>query len=236
MQHRCVWRNGVKPARGVYPAGFTQQTLWWRNHRASIVSDMKMTKSFAATLAALLLGWFGARGQSFSEYKFIFSGTAYKTNASGKLVGLPITDQTLLQDRARLGGITDLSTVSIVYHLNGNTLGDTVDVISNANGQVLVTELGLYYGSDSSLGRIAVTNAAQTQQRRVDYIYTANGSTYTFDNDDSVGLSITSKNFVTTNASTNAIISGAMSWGVEPQGTNGAILCIGNFSLGQPMF
>jgi hypothetical protein len=197
---------------------------------------MKMTKSFAVAGAALLLGWFGANAQSYSEYKFIFSGTAYETNALGKLVGTPITDQTLLQDRAQLGGITDLSTISIVYHLNGNPLGDTVDVISNANGQVLVTELGLYYGSDPSLGRIAVTNAAQTQQRRVDYIYTSNGSTYTFDNDDSVGLSITSKNFVITNGSTNANICGTMSWGVQPQGTNGAILCTGKFSLGQPLF
>jgi hypothetical protein len=197
---------------------------------------MKMTQSFAVTGAALLIGWFGARGQSYSEYKFIFTGMAYETNASGKLVGTPITDQTLLQDRARLGGITDLSTISIVYHLNGNALGDTVDVISNDNGQVLVTEFGLYFGSDSGLGRTAVTNATQTQQMRADYIYTSNGSTYTFDNFDSVGLSITSKNFAITNGSTNAVISGSMSWGVAPQRTNGSILCIGNFSLGQPMF
>jgi hypothetical protein len=196
---------------------------------------MKMTKSFAVTGAALI-GWFGAQGQSYYEYKFIFSGMAYETNASGKLAATPITDQTLLQDRARLGGITDLSTISIVYHINGNPLGDTVDVISNANGQVLVTEFGLYYGSASSLGRTAVTNATQTQQMRADYIYTSNGSTYTFDNNDSVGLSITSKNIAITNGSTNPVISGSMSWGVAPQGTNGTILCIGNFSLGQPMY
>jgi hypothetical protein len=78
------------------------------------------------------------------EYKFIFSGTAYETNASGKLVGTPITGQTLLQVLAQRGNITDLSTISIVYHINGNPLGDTVDVISNANGQVLVNELGLF--------------------------------------------------------------------------------------------
>ena len=161
---------------------------------------------------------------------------AYQTNAAGKLAGTPITDQTLLQDRARLGGITNLSTVAIVYHLNGNPLGDTVDVVSSSNGQVLTTEFGLYFGSDSSLGRTAVTNAAQTQQIRADYIYTSSGSTYTFGNNDSVGLSITTKNFAITNGVTNAMISGSMSWGVEAQGTNGPIICVGNFSLGQPLF
>jgi hypothetical protein len=197
---------------------------------------MKMTNSLTATTAVLLLGLLCAHGQSYSEYKFIFSGTAYQTNALGNIVGTPITDQTLLQSRA--GGITNLSTLSIVYHLNGDTNfgGDTVDVISSTNGDVLTTEFSLLFGSDTGLGRIAVTNAAQTQQMRVDYIYTDNNSTYTFDNDDSVGLCITSKNFVATNGVTNAVISGSMSWGVEPQGTNGPIVCIGKFSANQPLF
>jgi hypothetical protein len=197
---------------------------------------MIMTKAFAITATALVLGGAGALAQSYSEYKFIFSGTAYQTNTTGKLVGTPITDQTLLQDRARLGNIADLSTISIVYHIDGNPLGDTVDVISNATGQVLVTELGLFYGSYGGLGRTAVTNAAQTEVRRMDYIYTFSSSTYTFNNDDSVGCSITSKSFVTTNGSTNAVIQGNISWGVKPQNTNGPILCIGNFSLGEGMF
>jgi len=195
-----------------------------------------MMRTVAITMAALLLGGLSGMGQSYYEYQFVFTGTAYQTNASGNIVGTPITDQTLLKDRARLGNITDLSTISIAYHINGNSLGDTVEVISNANGQVLAPEFGLYFGSDGSLGRTAVTNAMQTQQRRVDYIYTSNSSAFTFDNDDSVGVSMTTKSFVTTNGTTNAVISGTMSWGVAPQGTNGSILCIGNFSLGQPLF
>jgi hypothetical protein len=235
---RGVWGNGVKPAGGVLPGGFTLKTLWKRDRRTRIVLAMMMTKSFAVTVAALALSLLAAYGQSYSEYKFIFSGMAYETNASGKLVGTPITDQTLLQSQAQKGNITDLSTISIVYHIDGDTNfgGDTVDIIANTNGQVLANELSLLFGSDTGLGRIAVTNAAQTQQMRVDYIYTFNNSTFTFDNDDSVGLCITSKNFVITNGSTNANISGNMSWGVEPQGPNGPILCTGKFYLGQPMF
>jgi hypothetical protein len=197
---------------------------------------MKMMMALGVAFAALLFSGLESRGQSYSEYSFIFSGTAYQTNGIGKLVGTPITDQTLLQDRARLGGITNLSALSIVYHLDGDPMGDTIDIVSNATGQVLVTELGLYYGSDSGLGRTAVINTAQTQERRVDYIYTDNYSTYTFDNDDSVGCCMTYKSFTVTNGTTNVFISGNMSWGVQPQGTNGPILCIGRYSLGQPVF
>src|SRR6202044_1507799 len=122
------------PARGVFPYSSTQQTLWKRSHHAFRFQAMKLTKAFAVIAASLVFGGFMALAQSYSEYKFLFTGTAYQTNSLGKIVGTPLTDQTLLQDRARIGGITDLSTVSIVYHLNGGTMGDSVDVISNANG------------------------------------------------------------------------------------------------------
>jgi hypothetical protein len=197
---------------------------------------MRIVRTFAITLAALLLGGLRCIGQSYYEYQFLFTGTAYQTNASGNLVGTPITDQTLLQSRAKQGNITNLSTVAIVYHIDGGApMGDTVDIIST-NGATLTTEFSFYYGSDAGLGRTAVTNAMQTQQRRLDYIYTFENSTYTFNNDDSIGLSMTTKSFTNTNAITNAVISGTMSWGVAPQGTNGPILCIGTFSLGQPLF
>jgi hypothetical protein len=199
---------------------------------------MKVKITLALLAAVLLSGPFGALGQSYYEYKFLFTGTAYETNAAGKIVGTPITDQTLLQSQAQKGNITNLSTISIVYHIDGDTSydGDTVDVISNATGQVLANEFSLIFGSDTGLGRTAVTNAAQTAQQRVDYIYTSTMTKYTFENDDSVGISMTAKNIAITNGVTNAVISGRMSWGVQPQGTNGPIVCIGSFSLGQPMF
>ncbi len=196
---------------------------------------MKSVSAFAITMAVFLCGQFTGMGEPFL-YQFIFIGKAYQTNASGNIVGTPITDQTFLQDRARQGNITDLSTIAIAYHINGNSLGDTVEIISSTNGQLMASQFGLYFGSDAALGRTAVTNALQTAQKRVDYIYTGNNSTYTFDDSHSVGVAMTSKSVVTSNGTTNAVISGVMSWGVAPQGTNGPILCIGSFSLGRPLF
>lgn len=202
---------------------------------------MQMTKAlFLAACGSLLCGGFNAAAQTYTEYKFIFTGMAYQTNAAGNLVGTPITDQTLLADRAGQGGITDLSTVAIVYHIGGNAgdpeAGDTVDIIYTNSPDPLTTEFNLWFGSDCC-GRTAVTNAAQTEQWRADYIYTSDYSTYTFDNDDSVGLCLTHKvNVTPTYGYANSSITGNMSWGVEPQGANGPIVCIGTFTLGQPMY
>jgi hypothetical protein len=195
-----------------------------------------MIKTYAITAAALLFGGINSHAQS-SEYKFIFSGTAYQTNEAGAIVGTHITDQTLLQDRARQGNIANLNTISLVYHINGGPpYGDTVDVISNATGQTLTTEFGLYYGSDGALGRTAVTNLFQTQQRRVDYVYTFDNSTYTYSDGDSVGAAFTSKSFAKVGKITNAVINGTISWSVIPTGTaTRPMLCTGTFSLGRAM-
>ena len=196
-----------------------------------------MKKLIAGLTLALLWTACDAQAQTtYGEYKFIFSGTAYQTNAAGTMVGTHITDETLLADRARLGGITNLSTISLVYHINGGSLGDTVEVISNSTSQTLTTEFGLYFGSDSELGRTAVTNLTQTQERRIDYVYTFDNSTYTYENDDSVGAAFTYKSFVNEGNVTNAVINGSISWSVIPTGSNAApIVCVGTFSLGKPI-
>jgi hypothetical protein len=58
-----------------------------------------------------------AMGQTDYEYQFFFTGTACETNAAGRTVGIPITDQKLLFGHARLGQVAAPSTLSIVYHL-----------------------------------------------------------------------------------------------------------------------
>ena len=171
---------------------------------------MKRT-NFLAIVAALMLGRSFANGQTYSEYQFIFYGTAYRTNAAGVLVGTPITQETLLKSRAAQGNITNLNTVEMVYHINGDPLGDTVEIISN-NGTTLTTEFGFYFGSDSALGRTAV-GIPNEGQRRVDPLYTFDNSEFTYSNPDSVGAAFTYKHFVKgANGVTNAVINGMMSW------------------------
>lgn len=196
--------------------------------------------NFLAAGALLLCGVASVSGQTYTEYKFIFKGFAYQTNAGGSIVATPITDQDLLASRAYPGGITDLSTVAIVYHIGGNPgdsePGDTVDIIYTNNPAALTTEFNFWFGS-TCCGRTAVSNAVQNEVWRADYIYTQDNSQYTFSNGDSVGLCLTHKvNVTSTNGFANSIITGNMSYGVAPQGTNGPIVVSGTFSLGEPMY
>jgi hypothetical protein len=204
-----------------------------------IVSSMKTTRFCCslATLAIASLTAFTASGQYY-EYQFQFHGTAYQTNATGNIVGTPITDQTLLADRAYSGGITDLSTVAIVYHIGGGSLGDTIDIVNATNGATLTTEFGLYFGSSATYGRTAVTNATQTEERRVDYIYTFSNSGYTISNPDSVGAAFVTKRYLSDGAGhTNTVIDGTISWDALPHGTNNYnLVCVGSFTLGKPLF
>jgi len=197
---------------------------------------MKVACCFSGLVAAGVLLVSNSFAQQYYDYQFVFQGTAYETNATGNIVATPITDQTLLADRAHAGGITDLSTVAIVYHIGGDPKGDTVEIIST-NGTKLAFEFGFWFGSDPSLGRSALTSGNGNEVRRVDPLYTLENSIYTHSNPDSIGSAFVTKRFLTdTNGNTLARIEGTMSWGVVPQGTNGTIMCIGHFTLGKPLF
>jgi hypothetical protein len=198
-----------------------------------------ITRLYTMVAAIIMMSGLRAMAQNYIAYQFIFSGTAYQTNASGDIVATPITDQTLLQSQGQNLNITNLSTISLVYHFNGGPpYGDTVDVISNATGETLVTEFGFYFGSDLSLGRYAVTNATQNEQRRVDQIYTFSNTTYTYQNGDSLGTAFTHKHTLTdTNGNTLSFVEGTLAWDVIPTTANaGPMVCVGHFTLGKPMF
>src|SRR5256885_11817530 len=100
---------------------------------------MNMTKRLVLICAALLLSSFSAS----SQYKFLFRGTSYETNASGNIVATPITEQTLLADGAAAKGITDLRTVALVYRVGGDEKGDTVEILYVSNWQRALFEYGL---------------------------------------------------------------------------------------------
>ncbi len=196
---------------------------------------MKFTVVYLGLACALVAGVPSAQAQYM--YQFLFKGTAYQTNGTGNIVATPITDQTLLQDRASMGGITDLSTVAIVYHIGGDPKGDTVEVVSSSNGQKLAFEFGFWFGDDPTLGRSALTNATQTEVRRVDYLYTLEDSTYTYPNSHSMGSAFVTKRYMTdTSGNVRPTIEGTMQWIVNPQNNRSTIVCVGTFTLGLLLF
>ena len=168
------------------------------------------------------------------EFQWTFRGLCYQTNAAGKIISTAVTDKTLLREKAAAAGITDLKSLALVYHIKGDVLGDTVDVINATNGAVLGEHvLGFYFGDydrGQNLGRMALTNSAVTEVRRIDYIYTPQ-------NGHSMGSAFTTKRYRTNhNGTVTTTIGGPIFWLILPEGTNGQRICSGTYMLGKPLF
>lgn len=91
-------------------------------------------------------------------------------DAQGHIIDQPINNQTLLQKAAAAGGLKDTSGLGLSYHIGGNPLGDTIEVINSTTGATLTTLFGLYFGE--SFGRQSLLSASHRQMRRIEYVYT----------------------------------------------------------------
>ena len=198
---------------------------------------MKPVKVLAA-LVVLALSATAADAADPYLFKFVFKGTAYHKDPNGNLVGVPITEQTLLADRAAAGGVNP-NTLAIVYHVGADVKGDTVEIVSASTGDRLAFQFGFWFGDDRvmSLGRSALTNSTQTEFRSVEQLFTLEDSTYTSQNGHGMGSVCLTKRFVRDNNGVlHATIEGPMHWMVAPRGTNSTKICQGTFIATQPMF
>ena len=170
----------------------------------------------------------GGRGLAQSEFYLTFRGTSYQTNGQGVIVGRPVTERTWLQKAADAGGVTDLKTLALVYHVQGSVFGDTIDVVNPATGAPYVTLFGFYFGEDPGLGRIALTNDFGTQVRRVDQVYTSQ-SAY------ALGSAFLTKRFQTDRrGNVTAFINADLHYLVRSEGNSPAQMVIGTFTATKP--
>jgi hypothetical protein len=162
-----------------------------------------MKKLFSMVAAGLVVTAITAGAQS--KLQMQLTGTCFTMDSQGRIVSQTINNQTLLQQAAAAGGLKDTSGLGLAYHIHGNDLGDTIDVISRTNGVTLTTLYGLYFGE--SFGRQALLSASHRQMRRLEYIYTSQ-------NDHSLGSALlTDYYFLDSNGNTNAIyVLGQMQW------------------------
>src|SRR5262249_36438628 len=128
-----------------------------------------MKKPILTMLAGGLLAC-GANAGAQGLLQLYLSGTCSTMDTQGHIVARTINNQTLLQDYATAAGLKDPSGLGLAYHLNGNALGDTIDVINSNTGATLFTIFGLYFGE--SFGRQSLMSASHRQMKRIEYIYT----------------------------------------------------------------
>jgi len=160
-------------------------------------------------------------------YYFTFRGVCSQVNSSGAISTTSISDKTLLRDISLAGGVTDLRSVALVYHIGGNGLGDTVDIVNSATGKPLDTVFGLYFGE--SFGRQAITNTNGKVVRRLDYVYTKQ-------NDHSLGSALITKSTITDKKGTNhVVIQGQIQYVVESTASEPAKICSGTFTATKPL-
>ncbi len=96
------------------------------------------------------------------------------TDPPGRIVSKPINNGTLLKDFAALHNSGKTSGLALAYHIGGNELGDTIDVINSTNGAVVYSLFGLYFGE--SFGRMELPSASGRQIKRIEYVYTDQNS------------------------------------------------------------
>lgn len=138
-----------------------------------------------------------------------------------------VSDKTWVKDIAHTAGVTDLSSLMAVYHINGSSFGDTIDVINPKTGAVQDTLFGFYFGE--AFGRMAVTNAAGNSVKRLDYIYTKQ-------NDHSFGDALVTKTTITNkNGTLKTTISGTMNYIITPDDNGSVRICNGTFVTGKAL-
>ncbi len=169
-----------------------------------------------------------AAAQNSGMYLFKFQGLSYTTNAAGRIRSTRVTERTLLQDKASAANITDVSGMSVVYHVAGSGFGDTIDIVNTSTGQVLDTLLGLYFSQ--AFSRVGITNALDTEERRIDYLYTDQDA-------HSMGAASVRRTYTTVGRGTNAtqrlMVQGRMDWvKAIDAAQGGSKLYSGNFFTG----
>lgn len=186
-----------------------------------------MKKLLLTTVVVSLAGW-AANGWGQSKLQMTLSGTCYTTDNQGRIVPRAINNQTLLEQAAQAGGLKDTTGLGLAYHLNGNPLGDTIEVINATNGTTLNTLFGLYFGE--SFGRESLLSASGRQMKRIEYVYTDQNS-------HSLGSALlTDYYFLDKSGNTNAIyVLGQMQYLILTDSTHtNAQVCTVNFTTTRP--
>ena len=164
-----------------------------------------------------------------SKLQMQLTGTCFTMDSQGRIVSQTINNQTLLQQAAAAGGLNSTAGLGLAYHIHGNDLGDTIDVINRTNGVTLSTLYGLYFGE--SFGRQALLSASHRQMKRLEYIYTTQASGH------SVGSALlTDYYFLDNNGNTNATyVLGQMQWIVTTDSSHtNTQVCTASFTTLKP--
>jgi hypothetical protein len=111
---------------------------------------MNASKIFTSVCAAILLLTLSGSAQELLQLKF--QGKCLGTNESGQIVKQNVNNTSILKEFADRNGITNLSSLALVYHVAGDERGDVIEVVNAATSEIVWQVYGLLFPVDLPSG------------------------------------------------------------------------------------
>jgi len=177
------------------------------------MNQIKLTLLAAATVAAQLL--LSSTGMAQPFYRANLETCTIATNQTGNLAYRSYGNRELIRDAAAQNGITNLSTLSVVY----DQTADALEVVSGTNFTLISTPITFATG-------VALSNTNGVTQRF--------GGVYCGTNTTPSGTLVAQQGAVPATAHRAATYSlqGQLQFAVLSSGTNSPVIYLGNVSVG----
>ena len=178
-----------------------------------------MKTTIIGLISAALLGLLSANAQEVLQLRF--NAKCQGTNETGKLLKQKVTNDTILQDYANQNGITNLSSIALVYAVDGDERGDLIEIVDAYTGAVLTQLYGFFFPMDLP------TSSDGSKFSRFAYMFNSQQSY-------EMGSALLDERIkFDRNGNTNRMITGNIQFYLTPDATNGLRLCSGTITAGK---
>jgi hypothetical protein len=168
------------------------------------------------------------RSDAQSYWVLKYNGVSTSTNGTGKIVTTPMTDRTLIQNCAQHAGLTDTSDLALVLHVNGSSVGDTLEVVNKNDPNVFRCEV-------SQLAfPVSYTNSSGTVIKTFSYVYNSDSDIFADPSAHSRGSAVVTRTVTGAQGTTSTALTGKLQfwlgqW-IENAPAPHAAICSGTFT------
>lgn len=178
-----------------------------------------MKTTIIGLFSAALLGSLSVNAQEVLQLRF--NAKCQGTNDTGRAVKEVVNNNTILQNYADQNGITNLSSLALVYAVDGDERGDLIEIVDAYTGAVLSHVYGFFFPMDLP------TSSDGSRFSRFAYMFNSQQSY-------EMGSALLSERIkVDRKGNTNRMITGDLQFYLTPDATNGLRLCSGTITVGK---
>ncbi|HHY85143.1 MAG TPA: hypothetical protein GYA07_06365 [Verrucomicrobia bacterium] len=150
-----------------------------------------------------------------------FVARCQTTNDAGRLVRETINNERLLKEYAGRNAVTNIRTLELVYHVDGDERGDVISIVDATTGEVLQPVFSLFFPVDLPVGD-------GSQFTRFAYMFNDQQST-------AMGTAVLNERLTTNRrGETRRLIQGQIQLHLAPDETHGLRICTGSLVANRP--